>query len=112
MVNALDSQGMTRQFYCAVSGVPETVLLDSGAVEPCISAAYARMVGIKVEQRKVARSSGLPDGSSVSVLGRCHVMARIPPWTASVPCLVVDLTEGSQISLILVTFGLSRPALA
>lgn len=71
--------------------------MDSGAVEPFISAAYVRRVGIKVHQLKAAKSVSLPDGSTVPVLGICHVKVKIQKLSGSVACSVVDLTEGFSL---------------
>ena len=99
MVNAMNRQNMTMEFDCAVSGVPGSVLLDSGAEMPFISAAYAHRVGLTVDKLKVAQTVKLPNGSTVPVLGKCHVKVRIQQFSGTVTCWVVDLTEGFSLIL-------------
>ena len=79
--------------------MPGSVLLDSGAEMPFISAAYAHRVGLTVDKLKVAQTVKLPNGSTVPVLGKCHVKVRIQQFSGTVTCWVVDLTEGFSLIL-------------
>ena len=90
---------MTMEFDCAVAGVPGTVLMDSGAKLPFISAAYAHRVGLTVEKLQVAETVHLPDGSTVPVLGKCHLKVRIQNYSGTVTCWVVDLSDGFSLIL-------------
>lgn len=88
--------GMIMEFDCAVSGVPGTASLDSGAKLPCISSAYAYRVGLTVEKLKVAETVHLPDGGTPTCVGQ---KVRIQNYYGTVTCWVVDLSD--RFSLIL-----------
>ena len=46
----IGSLGLTMQFQGSISGVPTSLLMDSCCTNTLISAAYARRMGISVEQ--------------------------------------------------------------
>ena len=73
---SIGTLGLTLQFHGTVSGVPVSILLDSGCSHTLMSAAYARRVGIAVEPVGEALHVAVADGMVCSSSGISKVRLK------------------------------------
>ena len=94
------SLGLTMQFEGTVSGAPASVLMDSCCTNSLMSAAYARRMGITVEQGvgsslQVAVANGMVCSSH----GTCKVRLKLQQFSADLTCHVVELADAYEVIL-------------
>ena len=96
----IGSLGLTMQFQGSISGVPTSLLMDSCCTNTLMSAAYARWMGISVEQGGGSTLQvAMADGTVCASHGTCKVRLKLQQLSADLTCHVVELAGPYEVIL-------------